>query len=460
MPIKNYILLITLAFTFFQSIAQEDFYQKFLVEEVENINPVYKPVVGFGVGMFTFLGDVKNTNNSFLHGNPAFKVNVSGFIDGPRYFKYNGYGIVQIGSALTVNQYSYSNPEKNWNFQTDILLMGTNVQYDFGHFLNKNNTIKPFISVGAEVLKFSSQTDLSRADIGVETKYNYWADGTIRDIPQNIERPSNIIKRDYIYETDLRSADPNQLGVQYSQNVVAIPLEIGLDFMLGNRVNVKLATSYHLTFTDYIDGVTSDTKSKILKGDAGSDKLLYTYTSVHFDLFSDPKTLLINKLFAELEDFDYALMGDEDNDWVLDANDNCLGTPKGIDVDSLGCPFDDDKDGVPNFKDKDLNTPQGAIVDVSGIEIPDDDVWANLDRVALNRSDVEAHLNMLNNLSGGSGRRNGNVPIPPKFKGVDKDLDGYISFDEVLKAIDAFFDFDTELNTQDVYELNEFFFAQ
>ena len=31
---------------------------------------------------------------------------------------------------------------------------------------------------------------------------------------------------------------------------------------------------------------------------------------------------------------------------------------------------------------------------------------------------------------------------------------------EVLKTIDAFFDFDSDLTTQDIYELNDFFFSQ
>ena len=52
------------------------------------------------------------------------------------------------------------------------------------------------------------------------------------------------------------------------------------------------------------------------------------------------------------------------------------------------------------------------------------------------------------------------VPIPQKFKSVDKDNDGYISFDEMLQEIDRFFDFKSSLNSSDIYELNDFFFSQ
>ena len=40
--------------------AQEDELERLLNEEVENINPVYKPVVGFGAGVLNYFGDIKN----------------------------------------------------------------------------------------------------------------------------------------------------------------------------------------------------------------------------------------------------------------------------------------------------------------------------------------------------------------------------------------------------------------
>ena len=50
--------------------------------------------------------------------------------------------------------------------------------------------------------------------------------------------------------------------------------------------------------------------------------------------------------------------------------------------------------------------------------------------------------------------------IPQKFSRVDKDGDGYISFDEILDEIDNFFDFNSNLTSDDIYELNNFFFSQ
>ena len=51
-------------------------------------------------------------------------------------------------------------------------------------------------------------------------------------------------------------------------------------------------------------------------------------------------------------------------------------------------------------------------------------------------------------------------PIPDKFKSIDTDKDKYISFDEMLKEIDRYFDFESKLTAGDIYELNSFFFAQ
>jgi hypothetical protein len=177
-------------------------------------------------------------------------------------------------------------------------------------------------------------------------------------------------------------------------------------------------------------------------------------------LFSDPKILRNKLLFLDIEGYDYDLIGDEDGDNVFDINDKCLNTPNGLAVDTAGCPDDTDKDGVADYMDKQNFTPMGAIVDKDGVEIPDNLLWDNLGLEALPRDQVEALLAITNNMSAGSGRRVGAMEIPEKFKSLDTDGDGYISFDEVLKTIDSFFDFDTELNTSDIYELNDFFFAQ
>ncbi|MFC1534130.1 OmpA family protein, partial [Thermodesulfobacteriota bacterium] len=57
---------------------------------------------------------------------------------------------------------------------------------------------------------------------------------------------------------------------------------------------------------------------------------------------------------------------DTDGDGVYDYMDKCPGTPKGVKVNSVGCPLDTDGDGIYDDKDKCPGTPTGATVDARG----------------------------------------------------------------------------------------------
>ncbi|MDR5865706.1 OmpA family protein [Halomonas koreensis] len=57
---------------------------------------------------------------------------------------------------------------------------------------------------------------------------------------------------------------------------------------------------------------------------------------------------------------------DTDGDGVIDANDQCPGTPAGVAVDAVGCPLDSDADGVPDYQDQCPGTPAGAEVNALG----------------------------------------------------------------------------------------------
>jgi outer membrane protein OmpA-like peptidoglycan-associated protein len=57
---------------------------------------------------------------------------------------------------------------------------------------------------------------------------------------------------------------------------------------------------------------------------------------------------------------------DEDRDGVADDNDKCPATGKGIPVDTTGCPMDTDKDGVADYQDKCPYTLEGVKIDAKG----------------------------------------------------------------------------------------------
>ena len=72
---------------------------------------------------------------------------------------------------------------------------------------------------------------------------------------------------------------------------------------------------------------------------------------------------------------------DGDNDGVVDSQDQCLDTPAGTAVDSMGCTLDLDGDGVINRLDNCPNTPLGTEVDGYGCknDLDDDGIPNNID---------------------------------------------------------------------------------
>ncbi|MBN1119120.1 MAG: hypothetical protein JXA77_18065 [Bacteroidales bacterium] len=428
-------------------LAQDDL-EDMLSGEVENWNPIYKPVIGAGIGTFNFLGDVKNPNLAPFNGTLGYKVNVSTFLDNAHNIRANFFF---MGGSLTGNERSSEDLTRNMNFKSDILLFGINLNYDFDHFYKTYRKVHPFISIGVESLTFNSMTD----SLGFEdVRYNYGNDGGIYNLPEN-DPSATLIRRDFTYETQLRQYDWG-MG-RYPQYAFAVPVDAGLDFWLADRVMFRVGASYHFVFTDLIDHVSPENTTGRI-GEAGNDNFLFTYVSMHLDLFSSDKTLTWEKLYQEME-WDGTMMDDEDGDGYFDGWDECPNTPFGVEVDTAGCPLDDDFDGYPNYMDDEPHSRYGAFVDERGVEISEDDLIARLDMSkAVAREDVPLYIRTPE--SYGNYRSSALGEIPEKFIEVDKNNDKYISFEELMNTIDKFFDFDSDYTTDDIYELNDIFFSQ
>lgn len=452
-----------------QLFAQEDEFDKILNQTVENINPVYKPVVGFGGGVLNFFGDIKNNNYSPPLGELGYKVNVATYIDNSQFYKANFYF---MGGKISGNERNYSNPARNFNFQSDIYTFGFNVNYDFDHFYKKKErSVHPFISLGFETVIFDSKTDSigyyvtleNGNELEVPGKLYYWSDGTIRNLPDDPVNEINSIfmQRDYKYETPLRKYDWG-LG-SYPQYAFAAVFDFGLDYHLSDRLMLRLGNSVHYTFSDVIDHVSSKNdpaiNQSVIVGDKIADWFNFTYVTFHLDLFSSPKTLQVERLIADI-DYDYSLFyTDFDNDGWYDGWDDCPDTPPGAVTDSSGCAVDTDNDGVPDYMDDEVPTRPGAFVNNSGVEITENDLIAILDKsMAVGRNEIDIYIRGPESYR--PSRKSKSVEIPDKFKSLDSDQDSYISFDEMLRGIDNFFDYDTDLTPEDIYKLNNFFFSQ
>ena len=90
---------------------------------------------------------------------------------------------------------------------------------------------------------------------------------------------------------------------------------------------------------------------------------------------------------------------DKDKDGVWDKIDMCPDTPRGVQVDSVGCPVDTDKDGVPDYLDHCPGTPLeargyvdsvGCALDTDGDGVEDyKDMCPNTPEAAYNKIDAK-----------------------------------------------------------------------
>lgn len=431
--------------------AQEIDYDS-LLQRIDTVeNPVYKPVVSFSYGMLNFRGDVRNSYTSAAVGNPGGMVNVATFIDRQHHFIANFNFLM---GHLNGSEYSHGDVSRNLNFQTDLYCIGVNAEYRFGHFLPATFLVRPYLSLGIENVNFSAKGDLVDEN-GVP--YHYWTDGTIRDVEESSPDPGNILYRDYVYETDLRKREQQEFGLgDYSQRTLAFPAGAGAHFRINDRAFFTLGVAYHYTLTDMLDNVASEGTS--VRGKRGNDSYIFSHLSFHFDLFSDPTTRTVDLMYADVE-FDPAMLDDEDGDFVLDVSDRCPGTPYGIEVDSTGCPYDVDGDGVPDYLDREPESPPGVWVDEKGVTVTEDQFLAGMQQYhdqAMDREDVAGYMEMISMDYVVATP----MEIPEKFKSLDTDEDGYLSFDELLKTVDAYFDYQLDLSLEELREVNEFFFSQ
>lgn len=397
-----------------------------------------------------FLGDVQNSEFTTSIGSPAVKLNLSTFIDKKRNFVAN---FNFTTGKLSGNSYSHSDLERNLNFKTDLVSAGINFEYRFGHLFGEQSLVKPYIFLGLESIYFSPKGDLSDAD---GNTYHYWSDGSIRDQAEMVSDPAGFLYRDYSYETDLRLRETEEFGLgDYSHWALSIPAGAGFHFRIDERAFLSLGVSYHHTFTDFLDNVAYEGTS--VKGNKGTDSYLYTHLSFHYDLFSLPIFQRLNPLYTDIE-FDPVLFDDEDSDLVVDVADHCPGTPPDVEVDSLGCPLDGDMDGVADYLDTEMDTAPGAWVDDEGKTVTEDE-FLNALQTRYNpmpREKVDEYLTLIMN----NYRLDSATEIPERYKALDADGDGYISFEELLLTIDQYFDFQLDLSLDELREVNEFFFSQ
>jgi hypothetical protein len=408
------------------------------------------PSVALGVGILSFNGDVGNGVNlsSFSRIRGGYNLVIE-----QRIGKYIGVSLNGLYGKLADSD---NMKNSNRNFQTPVMQGDLNlvIHFDNDFIFKRTSAFAPYLSAGFGYLMFDPHGDLEDKN-GV--KYNYWSDGTIRNISESDTNSASsvLIQRDYKYETKLKDSASN-----YSRSTFAIPLTVGFNLKLSDNISINLAASYCMTMTDYLDNY------KIGKND--------NYIFAHVGLkYSFGKPYDDSPAMYQTVDFSSLDKQDTDGDGVNDGDDRCPGTPKGVKTSNHGCPPDDDEDGVPDYRDKELKTMKGSLVDENGVTVTDKaiaDKQLQWDSLATERSELFnenpslAYLKSVDQKAAELRKSNPNATayskIPAPLKPADKDNDGYISSAEIAAAIDSFFDGDSVFTVEKLNDLIDYFFEQ
>lgn len=397
--------------------------------------------INVGVNALKFTGDVGKNKNTNYFGDARLGYNLG--VD-YRIGKFLGVGLNGMYGKL---QGTDNNSASHRNFKTNVMGGELNVTAYFDRLKDTAGVLSPFVSVGFGFLKFDPHGDLKDQN-GV--KYNYWTDGSIRDLTESIANDPYAItmKRDYDYETQLVDS-----AVNYSRNTMYLPINLGAKFQIDYRISLRVALNYNLAFTDYIDNYKN----------GGNDSWMGANVSVNYAFVKKPKTAYDDIDFKAIDKKDY------DNDGIADLKDNCLGTPHSVKVGNEGCALDTDLDGVPDYLDAEPNTKTGSKVDGKGITINEEEyAKTQLDwyhpETENNSVGTETEQDLKQQVET-KGKELAQQPgkvsaIPAELISADINKDGLISADEIRKTIDLFFDGESDFNVERINRLIDFFFEQ
>ncbi|MBA3706363.1 MAG: hypothetical protein H0W84_10855 [Bacteroidetes bacterium] len=405
------------------------------------------PSVAIGAGVLSFNGDLVGDGMkifSFARIKTGYNITVE-----QRIGKYLGASLNCIYGKLADKEQSKT---RNQNFQSTIIQtdLYINIHFDNDLIEKQNISFKPspYLFIGFGYLQFDPYEDLM--DKNGET-YNYWNDGSIRSIPEGDINAAyaTVLHRDYSYET--KRVDSAK------HSTFTVPVGAAINLKILDNFSINIGAAYYFTFTDYIDNVKS----------GKNDNYLFANVSLQYSFTKREKEMVNNKRYENV-DFLSLDNSDSDQDGVLDNNDQCQGTPKGVKVNLVGCPMDNDEDGIPDYRDKELTTIKGAMVNTEGVTQTAKMIKENQKKKealpATERSDVfnqNPSLAYLKDfdfeaLSGKKTR----ATIPTDLKAADINNDGYITGAEMRATIEAFFEGTPNFTVERLNDLVDFYFEQ
>ncbi len=420
------------------------------------------PIITIGTGLVNYHGDIPSQiPANFSTGTPAAHIMLSQTLN-----PYFNLGLFAMRGTLT-GSYSPTKTNHSFNFKTDISSFGTIVHYNLGHIPQLRSTpqssIHPYIGLGIECL----QRATPKGDLYNDTlQYFQWKDGTQRTIQETnySSNSSEIVYRDYTFETAYEQNNTD--GIPYYKPItISFPIDLGIQLTVNDYWNISLGYQYHITSSDVIDNISTRGIHYDIyperKGNGRPDAFSYAYLSVSVQLHTEQHKMWDNDSVSQSALLEF---WDADNDGIDETMDECPYTPKGVAVYANGCPIDDDRDGVANFEDLELYT-RAFFVTQQGIGISEKDLLNQMKSIkTVEQREIYRFYPKL--LNGGTVYKQFYKKIPWKYKPLDVDKNEYIDLDEMLNAIDTFFDegpnagIGSNLAVKDLFELIEFFFLQ
>ncbi|TAH43085.1 MAG: hypothetical protein EYC69_03560 [Bacteroidetes bacterium] len=426
------------------------------------------PIISVAPGVFHFLGDVgySKPNQPFLS-KPGFQIELQ----------------LQTKSRLSFAAFLLSGQvfgeerdrNKALNFKASIVTEGIMLRYDFINRKRSDQVLVPYLTAGIEYVIFHTFADLKDSN---GNPYQYWSDGTVRDIAQSDTAAYRAIKihRDYDYETDMRDANLDGFG-KYNQSALSFPIGAGVRFVISPRVSMHLSTVWHLVGSDLVDGV-SKAGSGDRKGNSKNDKIIFSSVALRYDL-SAMSTNKSKNVYrpgkADLRDVDFKALANEDADMdgIPDIKDDSSATPASKEVDAFGKPLDKDDDGIPDYRDLELNSAPNAVVTIDGVTITEEmieekfrqdslaampalvEYIQSYDRLIQRKPGLEQEqLDKLNE------QKPLRKQIPLLYRALDVDGNEYISPKEISNAIDDYMAGKSSFTIPEFYNLIDFFFMQ
>ena len=324
-----------------------------------NLNrKLFRPQVGLNTGLISYYGDVGSLDGLSKQSQINWGSSIN--LISPLSDEFDLKAFVFFGS-ITQEERLYKG---NANFTTPIRMGGLSISYNFNHFLPVGRIIEPYLSVGISTFEFNPKTDLTDAQ---GRTYNYWSDGTIRDISETAANASqsNLLERDFSYESDLRATGERQ-GLPYALRGVTMPIGAGINLRINDFFSLNMGTEFHLSFTDNLDDITESSN-----GRSGNDHFMFSSIGLVYSLERQRKSASIKEIGYDYKHLEFE---DEDSDGVADIIDLCPFTQEDIPVDERGCPIDTDEDGVADYLDEDLMSAEGTLINLQGGELTDADI--------------------------------------------------------------------------------------